>query len=84
MRISGIEPSSVILSQRKWLQKLKNNTPKVPKEAKAKRVGEIYSDQDPYERLEGIFYLVGLWKKVIRVLNLVELYKENFTLLFHS
>ena len=41
MRISGIEPSSVILSQRKWLQKLKNTTPKVPKEAKAKRDGVI-------------------------------------------
>ena len=36
MRIAGIEPSSVILSQRKKLQKLKNITPKVPKEAKAK------------------------------------------------
>ena len=41
MRIWGIEPSSVILSQRKWLQKLKNNTRKVPKEAKAKRDGVI-------------------------------------------
>ena len=35
MRISGIEPSSVILSQRKQLQKMKNNTQKVPKEGKA-------------------------------------------------
>ena len=41
MRISGIEPSSGILSQRKWLQKLKYNTPKVPKEAKTKRDGVI-------------------------------------------
>ena len=41
MRISGIEPSSVILSQRKKLKKLKNNVQKVPKEAKAKRDGEI-------------------------------------------
>ena len=41
MRISGIEPSSVILSQRKLLKKLKNNVPKVPKEAKAKRYGVI-------------------------------------------
>ena len=38
MRILGIEPSSVILSQRKLL---KNNVPKVPKEAKAKRDGVI-------------------------------------------
>ena len=37
MRISGTEPSSVILSQRKKLKKLKNNVPKVPKKAKAKR-----------------------------------------------
>ena len=37
MRLSGIEPSSVILSQRNKLKRLKNNVPKVPKEAKAKR-----------------------------------------------
>ena len=41
MRISGIEPSSVILSQRKRLKRLKNNFPKVTKEAKAKRDGVI-------------------------------------------
>ena len=41
MRISGIEPSSVILSQRKKLKRLKNNVPKVPKEAKTKRDGVI-------------------------------------------
>ena len=33
MRISGIEPSSVILSQKKKLKKVKNNAKKVPKEA---------------------------------------------------
>ena len=33
MRISGIEPSSVILSQRKQLKKLKNNDQKMPEEA---------------------------------------------------
>ena len=33
MRISGTEPSSVILSQRKKLKKVKNNAKKVPKEA---------------------------------------------------
>ena len=41
MRISGIEPSSVILSQRKSLKRLKNNVRKVPKKAKAKRDGVI-------------------------------------------
>ena len=41
MRISGIEPSSVILNQRKQLKKLKNNDPKVPKEAQAKWDGVI-------------------------------------------
>ena len=42
MRISGTEPSSVILSQTKYLKKLKNKTQKVSKEAKAKRDDEIY------------------------------------------
>ena len=41
MRISGNEPSSVILGQKKWLKRLKNNVPKVPKQAKAKRDGVI-------------------------------------------
>ena len=41
MRISGIETSSVILGQRKLLKRLKNNVPKLPKEAKAKRDGII-------------------------------------------
>ena len=41
MRISGIELLSVILSQRKKLKGLKNNVPKVPKEAEAKRDGVI-------------------------------------------
>ena len=36
MRISGIEPSLVILSQRKLLKKLNDNAQKVPKEAQAK------------------------------------------------
>ena len=39
MRILGNEPSSVILSQTLQLNKLINNAPKVPKEAKAKRDG---------------------------------------------
>ena len=34
MRISGTEPSSVILSQTKWFRKLKNDVHKVPKQAK--------------------------------------------------
>ena len=41
MRISGTEPSSVILSQTKWIQKLKMDAPKVPKRAEAKRDGVI-------------------------------------------
>ena len=36
MRISGTEPSSVILSQTKKFKNLKSNTQKVPKKAKAK------------------------------------------------
>ena len=41
MRISGIETSSWILSQRKQLKKLRNNAPKMPKEAQAKMDGAI-------------------------------------------
>ena len=37
MRISGTEPSSVILSQTKKYQKLKKYAPKVPKQAEAKK-----------------------------------------------
>ena len=39
MRISGTEPSSVILTQTKKVQKLKIDVPKVPKQAEAKRDG---------------------------------------------
>ena len=41
MRISGTEPSSVILSQTKSFRKLKSDAPKVPKQAKAIRDGVI-------------------------------------------
>ena len=41
MRISGTEPSSVILSQTKSFKKLKGDAQKVPKQAKAKRDGVI-------------------------------------------
>ena len=39
MCISGIEPSSVILSQTKWFQKLTSDAVKVPKQTEAKRDG---------------------------------------------
>ena len=41
MRISGTEPSSVILSQTMKFKKLKSDYPKVPKQAEAKRDGVI-------------------------------------------
>ena len=41
MRISGTEPSSVILSQTMKFKNLKSDDPKVPKQAKAKRDGVI-------------------------------------------
>ena len=41
MRISGTEPSSVILSQRKWFKKDENICRKVPTQGKAKRDGVI-------------------------------------------
>ena len=43
MRISGTEPSSVILSQTCSIKKLKSNDQKVPKQAEAKRDGVINS-----------------------------------------
>ena len=39
MRISGTEPSSVILLPNKVVKKLKSDAPKVPNQAKAKRDG---------------------------------------------
>ena len=39
MRISGTEPSSVILSQTKYFRKLKNDAPKLSKQANANRDG---------------------------------------------
>ena len=41
MRISGTEPSSVILSQTMQFQKLEKDVPKVPKQAEAIRDGVI-------------------------------------------
>ena len=41
MRISGTEPSSVILSRTMKFKKLKSDDPKVPKQAEAKRDGVI-------------------------------------------
>ena len=41
MRISGTEPSSVILSQKCSLQTLKRDVPNEPKQAEAKRDGVI-------------------------------------------
>ena len=41
MRISGNEPSSVILSQTKWIQKLRKIVRKRQKQAEAKRDGVI-------------------------------------------
>ena len=41
MRISGTEPSSVILSKKKYFKRLKNDLQKLPKQVKAKRDGVI-------------------------------------------
>ena len=41
MRISGNEPSSVILSQTCYIEMLKSKDQKVPKQAEAKRDGVI-------------------------------------------
>ena len=39
MRISGTEPSSVIISQTMWFKKVDKWCPKLPKQAEAKRDG---------------------------------------------
>ena len=41
MRISGTEPSSVILSLTKYFKNVKNDAKKLPKQAKAKKDGVI-------------------------------------------
>ena len=41
IRISGTEPSSAILSQKKYFKKVENVCPKVPRQGKAKRDGVI-------------------------------------------
>ena len=41
MRISGTEPSSVVLSQRSKFESLKRDVPNVPKQAEANRGGVI-------------------------------------------
>ena len=41
MRISGTEPSSVILTQTKKFKKLKTDAQNLPKQAEAKRDGVI-------------------------------------------
>ena len=41
MRISGTEPSSVILSQKKQFSKVEKKSPNVPKQVESKRDGVI-------------------------------------------
>ena len=90
IRISGIEPSSMILSQRKKLQKLKNNTPKVPKEEKSQRrvpityTHDLISTQN-YCSNKIIIILINSYKslKVVSCFckswrSTFLIYKENF------
>ena len=51
MRISGTEPSSVILSQTKYFKKLKSDAPKFPKQAKAKGDGVINPQKYNFNQL---------------------------------
>ena len=50
MRISGTEPSSVILSQTKKFKTLKSDAPKMPKQAEAKRDGVINPQNDNFNQ----------------------------------
>ena len=50
MRISGTEPSLVILSQTMKFKKLKSDGPKVPKQAEAKRDGVISHQNNNFKQ----------------------------------
>ena len=50
MRISGTEPSSVILSQTKWSKKMKNDAEKVPKQSKVNRDSVINPQNYNFEQ----------------------------------
>ena len=50
MRISGTEPSSVILSQIMKFKKLRSDDPKVPKQAEAKRDGVINPQNNNFKQ----------------------------------
>ena len=57
MHISGTEPSSVILSQKRNFQKLKRDVLNVPKQAEAKRDGVINAENlDALKRYESTEY----------------------------
>ena len=51
LRISGTEPSSVILSRTLKFKKLKSHDLKVPKQAKAKRDGVINPQNQNFNQL---------------------------------
>ena len=53
MRISGTEPSSVILSQTMKFKKLKSDDPKVPKQAEAKRLMSTVIFGNPQKVIQG-------------------------------
>ena len=54
MRISGIEPSLVILSQTQYFKKVKNDCQKFPKQAEAKRDGEINPQNYNFNQFQSI------------------------------
>ena len=62
MRISGTDPSSVILSQTKKFKKLKSGAPKAPKQVKAKRDGEINPQNYNFNQLYLLWYHMSFVK----------------------
>ena len=52
MRISGTEPSSVILSQTMKFKRLKSDAPKVPIQAEAKRDGVINPQNYDFDQFQ--------------------------------
>ena len=67
MRISGTEPSTVILNQTKYFQQLKSDVQKVPKLAEAKRDGVI-NPQNYNFKIQSL----APWQVLMRLVSTLE------------
>ena len=69
MRISGTEPSSVILSQTMKFKKLKSDDSKVPKQAESKRDGVI--NPHNYNFIQFITYIIHMLMQTTPLIMLI-------------